>query len=231
MASKTKTAPALDPANLAKAPTIKGAIPNVMEWTDADGNSQTTSIHDVVMSYDASIHGPWRAPKGSGKHNGGFYNGSLVNDCLDRNLVVNETGLNLLIEGKTGDIAASISAHTQTWVTVSSRWSPDSGYGNQHFTGQGPMHFNGVDRLTSESVAMNASCFMEVLAQRAAMVDLVTDEASKAECAAAANLLKGIADFAKTRPAAVKDATRQRAYAAIASEEGKVLTSKTEAAA
>jgi len=222
----------LDPTNLPKAKTAPGAVPSLLSWKDAEGVEQETSIHDVVMAYDPEIHGPWRSESGKGKHNGGFYNGETVCKCIDRKLTVNETGLRLLDDGKVVDIAASMAAHAQTWQIVSSRWSTDKGYGNQHFTKFGPMHTSAVDRLSSEGIAMNAVCFVEILSQRAAMVGMVTSDVDKAECVAAANFLRGLVSLIGSRPQVIKDTKKKQIYKAAIDLDGeKSLQNKSEASA
>jgi hypothetical protein len=114
-------------------------------------------------------------------------------------------------------------AHAIAWQDVSARWATDKGYGNQHFTAQGPMNASGVNRLSSEGIAKNAACFMEILCQRAAMVDEVTDPATKEACEAAAQLLRGLSGYSASRVAQVKDQRKQRYYAIVKADGEKSL--------
>ena len=192
----------------------KGSVHNVVEFSD---DSQT-DVFDLVASYNPKKDGTWQE----------FIKSDRVREALGRKLLINETGLSVPLDGKVADAAAALSGVVTVWGGISQNWEATSAYGNQHYTAQGPMHFNGVDRLSTDALMLNAAMFIEVIAQRAGLKALSPDDPNFAQAQAALSALR---QFAQNRPGEIKDAKKAQMYAAVGKGDEAEVVSKADTAA
>ena len=208
MANKSKSA-----AATLTAP--KGSVSNVIEFND----DSKTDVFSLVASYNPKKDGTWQE----------FIKSDRVREATGgRKLLINETGLTVPLDGKVADAAAALSGVATVWGGISQNWEATSAYGNQHYTAQGPMHFNGVDRLSTEALMLNAAMFIEVIAQRAGLKALSPDDPNFAQAGAALSALR---QFAQSRPGEIKDAKKAQMYASVKAEDGTEVISKADNAA
>ena len=189
----------------------KGGVPHVINFND---DSQT-NVFEVLASYDPNKDGTWQE----------FVKSDRVKGMMVRTLRINETGLSIPLDGKFADAAAAISANATIWGAISQNWQATAAYGNQHFSKDGPLHFDGVNRLSTEDILRNASLFIEVLAQRAGLKDMAPENPEYQIAPAA---LSALVQFIRNRPGEVKEQKKAQMYAAIKSAEGTEVVSKTE---
>lgn len=162
----------------------------------------------------------------------GFKTGNYQAYVKKNHIRLNQTGVNLVLDGNQTQAIDSIDALNAAFAQSSGRWEADERYGRQHYNRYGFMHRDGLTRLDDEALGMLMSQAGEELAQRASMAG--TDATGrKIDPAVASRIIEVITAWLPKRPAAIKANKRAQAYAIAEADtkgEAPTLTLKTEAA-